>query len=411
MESRQTIIENSDYLLSLGIVIPNKKTFKNKGFIKLFPEDFIVEEITKEGVLVNINSEQEGLIQDENIKQNFKATLIQINTGTLEVVKKISKRLNVPETNIQYAGIKDNDAMTAQKITIQGVTLRELKSINCDSYYLKNIEKSDTKLRIGELSGNKFTVLVRFNEQDTDKQDLESKIKNIQENGFYNFYYSQRFGTMGRDNNHILGRLVLQQKYSEALYVFLTSPPKTCFKSMLPVFKEIRENYRDWEKIESILKKNPENFEKELSMIEYLIKNPDDHLGAIVGEIRFWVLGFASWLFNIKLSGFIIQNKGVPDKIDLVTSRNNRVVESYKAELELVELKDFSLKNMEKFNIQRATFPVDTKKQVVIENINFVKQGVILEFRLDKGSYATSVLAHCIDLIVGEIPENFPKEK
>jgi len=411
MESRQTIVEDYEYLKGLGIFIPDKKNFKNKGFIKLYPEDFIVEEITQDGILVDINYEKESEIEDENIKQNFKATLVQNNTGTLEVVKKISKKLNISETDIQYAGIKDNDALTAQKITIQNVSLNELKSVNCDAFYLKNIEKSDSKLRIGELSGNQFTILVRLDKKTLDKQDLETKIENIKKNGFYNFYYSQRFGTLGRDNNHILGRLVLQQKYSEALFVFLTSPPKTCFKSMIPIFKEIKENYGDWGKIEEILNKDPENFDKELGMVRYLLKNPKDHLGAIVDEIRFWVLGFASWLFNIKLSFLIIQNEGIPNKIDLITSTNKNIVENYREELAIVNLQNFNLKSLEKFNIQKATFPVDTKKQVSFENIKFVEQGVVLKFRLDKGSYATSVLAHCLDLIVGDIPESFIKEK
>ena len=114
---------------------------------------------------------------------------------------------------------------------------------------------------------------------------------------------------------------------------------------------------------------------------------------------------------NIKLSFLIIQNEGIPNKIDLITSTNKNIVENYREELAIVNLQNFNLKSLEKFNIQKATFPVDTKKQVSFENIKFVEQGVVLKFRLDKGSYATSVLAHCLDLIVGDIPESFIKEK
>lgn len=409
MDSRQTIIEDNYYLQGLGIVIPGKKYFKNKGFIKLYTEDFVVEEISADGSLVDINNETESEAGDLELKQNFKATLVQNNTGTLEVVKKISKQLSIPETSIQYAGIKDNDALTAQRITIQGVSFNELKSLNCDSFYLKNIEQSNNKLKIGELSGNRFSLFVRLDQNKFDKAELEKNIKEVQDKGFYNFYYSQRFGTVGRDNNHTLARLVIQKKYSEALFKFLTEPPKTCFKFMTPIFNEVKENFGDWKKIKEILSKYPDNFSKELEVVGYLIDNPEDHLGAISKEIRFWMLGFASWLFNMKLSSYIIQGENAPNKIDLITSTNKKVIENYKYELDLIGLDVFDISHLEKFNIQKANFPVETKKQVSFDEINYVDGGVVLKFRLDKGSYATTVLAHCLDLIVGDIPEDFSK--
>jgi TruD family tRNA pseudouridine synthase len=247
MDSRQTLLEDDYYLQGLGIVIPGKNNFKNKGFIKLYTEDFIVEEITNNDNIVSINNEEYFEIKNKNIKQNFKATLVQNNIGTLEVVKKISKQLNIPETNIQYAGIKDNDALTAQKITIQNVSFEELNSISNDNFYFKDIEESSHKIRIGELNGNRFTLLVRLDKTNLDLEELKQNIKNIEENGFYNFYYSQRFGTLGRDNNHTLARLVIQKKYSEALFKFLTEKPKTCFKSMITIFNEAKENYGNWQ--------------------------------------------------------------------------------------------------------------------------------------------------------------------
>lgn len=411
MDSRQTLLEDDYYLHGLGIVIPGKKYFKNKGFIKLYTEDFIVEEVTNDGNFVDINSNKQNDIPNPEEKQNFKATLVQKNTGTLEVVKKVSKLLNIPETNIQYAGIKDNDALTAQKITIQGVSLNDLNSVKSDSFYFKDIEVSDQKIKIGELEGNRFTLLVRLDKTSTDSEELKNNIEKIQNEGFYNFYYSQRFGTLGRDNNHTLARLAIQKKYSEALHKFLTESPKTCFKFMTPIFKEVEENYGNWQKIREIFQRHPQHFEKEIEIVDYLIQNPEDHLGAISKEIRFWMLGFASWLFNIKLSNNIIKGENIPNKIDLITSNNKNVIEKYRYELNLVGLENFDINHLEKFNIQKANFPIETKKQVIFDEIKFVDAGVILKFRLDKGSYATTVLAHCLDLIVGDIPDNFSKDK
>lgn len=414
METRQTYTEDSDYLMGLGIYIPGKKSFSNKGYIKLYTEDFIVEEITNEGLVASIKDQQAKEIPQSDQKQNFKLTLIKDNIGTLEAIRDLAQKLNIDTTNIQHAGIKDNDALTAQKITIQNVSSDELLKISSPNYRLTNLEICESKLRIGELKGNRFTLLVRFDQDELNKEELLEKINHVQENGFYNFYYSQRFGTLGRDNNHILGLLMLQNKKSEAIFRYLTDAPKSCERNLLPLYEKILDNYGNWELMKEIFTPHADHFENELKIVNYLIDNPGDYDGALdlnPDNVRFWILGFASWLFNIKLSKYLIDSRELPKKINLITSVNKNVINDYRDELRLVELNEFSLDHLVKFKIQSATYPVDTKKTVKFNKTEFTDQGLLLQFDLDKGSYATTALAHCFDLIIGTIPDGFSKEK
>jgi tRNA(Glu) U13 pseudouridine synthase TruD len=48
---------------------------------------------------------------------------------------------------------------------------------------------------------------------------------------------------------------------------------------------------------------------------------------------------------------------------------------------------------------------------VDIQKVFSSPQGIILQFSLDKGSYATTFLSHLINLVSGEIPEEFSKER
>ncbi len=412
---RRSFIEDANYLSKLGIYIPNKNNFKNKGFIKLWTEDFIVEEILQNNQIVNLLKNQKIETEQPNSnKGNFTMTLIKNNIGTSEAVTDISKQLNIPESSIGYAGMKDHDALTSQKISISNINLEQIYKINSRNYYLTNIKAENTKIKIGQLKGNHFTILVRTNPKEIDPLTILDQIKEIKENGFYNFYYSQRFGTFGRDNSHTLGLLMLQKKYDEALKLFLTDPPKIGFEFTFEIYEKIKDHYGNWDYIEKLISPYPIIFERELAVVNHLIKNPNDTLGALGSkkdEIRWWMLAFASWLFNMKLSNYLLNKEKMPEKIDLITSTKENISFEYKKELESIGLEEFNFDHLSEFNIQKAILPVDTIKKANLHKIVSSPYGFIFKFSLDKGSYATTMLSHCLDLVVGTIPENYSLER
>lgn len=406
-------IEDEKYLEKIGIYIDKKNKDTTKGFIKLWPEDFLVEEIDKLGEIISLFNNKE---KTNNVGKISKIELIKCNIGTLEAIAEISKQTNCNKNKIKHAGLKDFDAITSQNLTIQGVTLNQLREIKSDFFFINNINPVNKPLSIGELSGNQFTILIRTTLDDKKIETIKEIILDIKENGFWNYYYTQRFGNNGRINGHLLGKLFIEKKYEQAFKQFITEAPDASKKFAKEIYKRNLENYGNWEEIEKEMSLYPLTFERELKMVRNLIKKPDDFLEAIQSqenEIKLWLLGFASWLFNLKISEFLRNKKAVPEEIHLITSDKTENQEIYFEILEQIGMKKekINFDELDKFGIQRAINPISTKADVKIKNVLMAPQGLILQFSLEKGSYATSFLSHFINLISGEIPNDFSKER
>ncbi|MDA8611291.1 tRNA pseudouridine(13) synthase TruD [Candidatus Pacebacteria bacterium] len=410
-------IENSDYLEKIGIFIDKEDRETADGFIKLWPEDFVVEEINKSGKIVSILSDGGKNKKFDPKSKYSKINLVKCNIGTLEAISDIASRLNIDKKTIRHSGLKDFDAITSQNLSIKTNSLIDgLEKIKSDYFFIKDLEATNRPLSPGELKGNQFTILIRTNLNEKSINGIKKSISDIQKNGFWNYYYTQRFGNNGRINGHLLGKLFIEEKYEEAFKKFITEAPDASNKLIKGIYKQVSEEYGNWKNIENLMSPYPITFERELNMVRFLINNPDDFLGAVnaqENEIKLWVLGFASWLFNLKLSEFE-KNKEIPPKeIPLITSNETSDQEIYFDTLEIIGMKkekiDFNKLN--DFNVQRAKYPVETKKSVEIKNVLLAPQGLIFQFSLDKGSYATTFLSHVINLVSGKIPENFSRER
>lgn len=121
----------------------------------------------------------------------------KIFTSTWELLSIISKKLDIDENLIGYAGLKDKNATTTQYISIPLSKSRDYNNIN--SKYIEILEtyKHDKKLKIGDLSGNKFKITLK----DIDINNLPiiyKVLSQIQKHGMPNYFGFQRFG---KENN------------------------------------------------------------------------------------------------------------------------------------------------------------------------------------------------------------------
>lgn len=140
--------------------------------------DFIVEEIP-------LNFKGTGNFFIMKIKKEY--------TSTWELISHIAKKLGITENFIGYAGLKDKNATTTQYISIPLNKSRDYEKIN--TKYIKVLEtfKHDTKIKIGDLNGNRFKI----NLKDIDQNDLPiiyKTISHIQKHGMPNYFGYQRFG-------------------------------------------------------------------------------------------------------------------------------------------------------------------------------------------------------------------------
>ncbi len=178
------------------------------GRIKLRPGDFLVEEIPL----------YEACGQGEHLY----LFLQKEGRTTTDVVRRLAKLFNVRRSDIGYAGLKDKHAITRQQFSIHlprsGEDQKSLERIGFTGLKLIWAARHTNKLRRGHLAGNRFTIQIR--EVDPAAVLPARRILDrLVADGVPNFVGEQRFGY--RQNNHILGRLLLQQRWQELLDTML----------------------------------------------------------------------------------------------------------------------------------------------------------------------------------------------
>ena len=199
--------------------------------LKQKPNDFFVEEIS------NIS-----ISQDKKPHSIF--LMEKTDLDTFDATRIISKKTNVPLFDIGYAGLKDKHAITKQYISIP--SKYNIESYNLDNLGLKIIGYSDKKIKIGDLKGNKFNIIVRdIRPNKTDK--INEKIKNVFLFGVPNYFDSQRFGSVF--NNQFIGKYLVKKNYEDAVKNFLTNYLKSENKKMK---KEKRNILKNWSNLENI---------------------------------------------------------------------------------------------------------------------------------------------------------------
>ena len=414
--AREPMIDDNETLKWVGI---DGNIFGERpiGYIKLYPQDFIVEEIRLDESLSDVDvapmtddtsSESDGL--------TYYADLVKIGISTIAAEKKIAELLDIEEKNVSHAGIKDNNALTSQHISIRGLPdIQKFQKIQEDNFFLKNIKRGKGVINNGDLWGNRFVIGIRLpkalSRQEINK--IEETIKEVEESGFWNFFYLQRFGTP-RLLSHVLGLLLRKGEYENAVKTFLTYPAKRELPYFQNIRREIKNNWKNWQVINEKIKIFPYHFWIELKFINHLLQHNDDFLGAlktVPEQIRLWVYAYDCYLFNLKLSE-LIKIGEVPVVLPIITSFNPKDWEPYKEYIEAHSLKlpGGFYKDFPFIRIESRVLP--TTQKIKIHNIKFLEKLIVFAFSLPKGSYATTFLMNFFALTSGlpQIP-NISKEK
>jgi tRNA pseudouridine13 synthase len=409
---REPMVDDTEFLRWIGIEVVNPD--RPLGYIKLLPQDFIVEEILQDGTVVTVDPGQ--LINNISAEgKTYYAELVKIGIDTLAAKDEIAATLGIDGKNIGFAGIKDRLALTSQRISIRNVASdEEFAKINAENFFLKNIVRGKGAVANGDLKGNRFIILLRL-PKGLSKEEIagmEKRAQEIKEDGFWNFFYFQRFGTP-RLLSHWLGLLLLKGQYEEVVKTFVTFSAAR----ELPYFKNIREEilamWGNWQGIYERLKPFPYHFHHELAFIGYLIEHPADFLGALhtlPDQVRLWTYSYDCFLFNRKLSE-LIRGGEVPVSLPRITSFNPKDWEPYRKFLEADEVKlpSNSYRDFPFVRVESRVWP--TLQKLDIHNIVFKEQFAIFAFSLPKGSYATSFLMEFFTLCSGlPIPAGIPKE-
>ncbi|NXX80626.1 PUS7L protein, partial [Urocolius indicus] len=159
-------------------------------------------------------------------------TLQKENLETLEAIGFLAAELGVLPSDFSYTGIKDKKAITYQPMVVKKVTPERLKEIGPKmekkGMRLHNIRSTCQHLRLGQLKGNHFDVVVRnlkhhSHDSSADlKERISEAMENVETKGFVNYYGPQRFGQGQNVQTDQIGLALLNEKMVTAVKLFFT---------------------------------------------------------------------------------------------------------------------------------------------------------------------------------------------
>jgi len=173
----------------------------SEGLLRCEPQDFKVFE------LLPFSPSGEG----EHVYLYIRKTL----ANTIAVARQLAKYFGVKEHAVTYAGLKDKFAVTEQWF---GVHLPGKQQFTAEDILLEGIEvlacqRHNKKLKIGNLIGNRFELVLR---DVTNLEDIEQRWQKVQQSGVPNYFGEQRFGFSGRNidmaNKMFAGQKVKDKK-------------------------------------------------------------------------------------------------------------------------------------------------------------------------------------------------------
>ncbi|XP_074422631.1 pseudouridylate synthase PUS7L isoform X4 [Larus michahellis] len=171
-----------------------------------------------------------GLHENQDLYTAF--TLQKENLETLEAIGFLAAELGVLPSDFSYTGIKDKKAITYQPMVVKKVTPERLKEIGSKmekkGLRILNIHSACQHLRLGQLKGNHFDIVVRdlkchSHDSSADlKQRISEAMENVETKGFVNYYGPQRFGQGQHVQTDQIGLALLNEKMVKAVKLFFT---------------------------------------------------------------------------------------------------------------------------------------------------------------------------------------------
>ena len=263
--------------------------------IKVKPEDFIVEEIAD----VPMSSTGDFCVY----------RLQKRGWNTVDVLKNLSKKLNLPSSDFSYGGKKDKYALTSQYITIgrqgykqttpsaptssQGggegrikkswimrknlqspsaVNLAEIErliptKLDKENYSLSFVGLMDRPMGPDLIKGNKFHIVVR-NLTEHELKSALNEIECVKKDGYSNYFDDQRFGSFDARQGFVAEKII-KKHYNGALKIYFSRIHPEDSKEEKEHRKFIYENWGNWQ---ACITRAMSRFEKEA--FSYLEKHP-----------------------------------------------------------------------------------------------------------------------------------------
>lgn len=357
----------------------------NNGIIKYQAEDF---KVTEKVILPYSKSKIYSLF-----------LLKKKQVSLFNCLMRLSKIIKIPIANFQFFGEKDKYAVTKQLIYTPKLNYiqNEVKTKDFEFIYLFDIGDINPNCMIG----NKFQILVR---KIKDIETIKERIEKIEKGEILvpNYYDIQRFGK--RMINHIIGYYLLNSKYFEASYLFLSAYSKNENHKVKKIRKKLKELFDNQSfNIDQASKiKLPQYMDIEKIFLTILLKKRSFKRTWKDFPHKFTSLfkeAFFSYKFNSELKK-IIQQSGIkycqkiyeltiPEEFQNLTNKfDNKIELLYPLEKISKYDNETNKHYKRKFFILPKIYNYEFSKDEIFPNHSKMK----IEFFLEKGCFATNIL-------------------
>ncbi len=290
----------------LGIEVYATGTEGVGGVIRESVDDFVVEEVLVDGSKASLNGDVPARVLGSTIQRQryLLCVLAKRNWDTFIAVKNIAKSLGIDQARVQFAGIKDAKAVTAQHITIENVSVENVDKVNVKDVKVRPIGYVREMLSLFYLLGNNFTITIKSTKgsEAAVKENVSQTMQELDSiGGIPNFFGHQRFGTT-RPLTHLVGKALTRGDFEEAAMLFLAKPSV----HEHPASRQARKELEITKNFKQALEDFPKQLRFERTMLNHLADNPSDFVGAFQGlPIKLqalFVQAHQSFLFNRFLS-------------------------------------------------------------------------------------------------------------
>jgi tRNA pseudouridine13 synthase len=271
--------------------------------------------------------------------------LYKENRDTAEAIQCLARCLRIPPKSFQFAGTKDRRGITVQSVSVYRISIDAMKRAILHSAWDKAIRVSDFAYKdfahkIGASGGNHFIIALKNIPSSVPENHIESLFSSLRDNGFYNYYGPQRFGTRSVRTHHI-GILLLAQDWKGVVDALL-SPAADKVTSLPEEATEDTSSRNQWrsEYMNGNIEKAHElcppymYIEKSLLRSLHLSGQSGNYLNAIQAlpssTVQLYLHAVQSLMFNAALSERVEKFGRVVVEGDLIMSGSGdvRIVES-----------------------------------------------------------------------------------
>lgn len=208
------------------------------------------------------------------------------NWETNRYLRRLAKACGINKNRIFSSGLKDKRAITTQVLVIDAHR-KKVEQVNIPDSIIEVLGRTHQKASMGGHDGNRFTITVRGCCDDQgkpiDAKEAMRRVRQIREglsetignDAFPNWIGPQRFGST-RPVTPRVGMSILEGDFEGAVdnYLGLESIREDEESQLF------RSSWREYKDPAESLKLAPERLGYEISMLEHLLKKPDDFLGA-----------------------------------------------------------------------------------------------------------------------------------